>query len=105
MKNKFSLQCRYNFTGAQSNAQSYSAAMHDIDLGASKNLLKDKATLLFDIANAFNLRKYRTTITGNDYVLAKTNIPNAARYRLTFVYRLNLKENQAVRQAKSGNRN
>ena len=104
-KNKLSLQCRYNFTGAQSNAQSYSAAMHDIDLGASKNLMKDKATLLFDIANAFNLRKYRTTTTGNDYVLAQTNIPNAARYRITFVYRLNLKENQAVRQAKSGNRN
>ena len=105
LKNKFSLQCRYNFTGAQSNAQSYSAAMHDIDLGASKNLLKDKATLLFDIANAFNLRKYQTTTTGNDYVLAQTNIPNAARYRLTFVYRLNLKENQTIREAKSGNRN
>ncbi|PIG97118.1 hypothetical protein CS542_07650 [Pedobacter sp. IW39] len=35
-KNKLSFQCRYNFTGAQSNAQSYSAAMHYIDLGASK---------------------------------------------------------------------
>jgi outer membrane receptor protein involved in Fe transport len=105
LQNKLSLQCRYNFTGAQSNAQSYSAAMHYIDLGASKNLLKDKATLLFDVANAFNLRKYRTTTTGNDYVLAQTNVPNAARYRLTFVYRLNLKENQAIRQAKSGNRN
>ncbi|RAJ28826.1 outer membrane beta-barrel family protein [Pedobacter cryoconitis] len=104
-KNKLSLQCRYNFTGAQSNAQSYSAAMNYIDLGASKNLLKDKATLLLDITNLFNLHKYQTTTTGNDYILAQTSIPNAARYRLTFVYRLNLKENQSVRQAKSGNRN
>lgn len=104
-KNKLSFQCRYNFTGAQSNAQSYSAAMHYIDLGASKNLLKDKATLLLDITNVFNLHRYQTTTTGNDYVMAQTSIPNAARYRLTFVYRLNLKDNQAIRQAKSGNRN
>lgn len=104
-KNKLSFQCRYNFTGAQSNAQSYSAAMHYIDLGASKNLLKDKATLLLDITNVFNLHSYQTTTTGNDYVMAQTSIPNAARYRLTFVYRLNLKDNQSVRQAKSGNRN
>jgi hypothetical protein len=76
-----------------------------IDLGASKNLLNDKATLLFDVTNVFNLRKYNTTTSGNDYVLSQTNNPNAARYRLTFVYRLNLKESQAVRQAKSGNRN
>ncbi|WP_299467313.1 hypothetical protein [Mucilaginibacter sp.] len=40
-----------------------------------------------------------------DYVLAQTNNPNAARHRLTFVYSLNLKESQAVRQAKNGNRN
>jgi len=103
-KNKLSLQCRYNFTGAQSNAQSYTEAIHYIDFGASKNLLKDKATLLLDITNVFNLRKYQTTTTGSDYVMEQTNIPNAARYRLTFVYRLNLQDNQAIRQAKSGNR-
>jgi outer membrane receptor protein involved in Fe transport len=104
-QNKLGLQARYNFTGAQSNAQSRTAVINYIDLGASKNLLNDKATLLFDVTNIFNLRKYNTTTTGNDYVLAQTNNPNAARYRLTFVYRLNLKESQAVRQAKSGNRN
>ncbi|KIO76874.1 TonB-dependent receptor [Pedobacter lusitanus] len=104
-QHKLALQCRYNYTGAQSNAQTYSATIHNIDFGASKNLFSDKATLLFDVSNVFNLRKYRTITTGNDYMLAQTNSPNAARYRLTFVYRLNLKENQSVRQAKSGNRN
>jgi len=102
---KLSLQLRYNFTGAQSNAQTHTNAIHNIDVGASKNLLKDKATLLFDVTNLFNLRTFTSTTTGVNYNFMQINSPNAARYRLTFVYRLNLKENQSVRQAKSGNRN
>lgn len=105
LPNKLAFQVRYNFTGAQSNAQSRNQAIHNIDFGASKNLFKDKATLLLDATNLFDLRQFTTTTTGINYVLEKTNRPNAARYRLTFVYRLNLKENQAVRQAKTGNRN
>jgi outer membrane receptor protein involved in Fe transport len=100
----FSLQCRYNFTGAQSNAQSHTGTIHYIDFGCSKNLLHDKATVLLDAANLFNLRRYSTTTTGNDYRLTQVNNPNAARYRLTFIYRLNLTENQTIRQAKSSNR-
>jgi len=102
---KLSLQLRYNFTGAQSNAQTHTNAIHNIDVGASKNLLKDKATLLFDVTNLFNLRTFTSTTMGVNYNFMQINSPNAARYRLTFVYRLNLKENQSVRQAKSGNRN
>lgn len=102
---KLGLQLRYNFTGAQSNAQTHTNAIHNIDIGASKNLLKDKATLLLDVTNLFNLRTFTSTTTGLNYNFMQVNSPNAARYRLTFVYRLNLKENQSVRQAKSGNRN
>ncbi|WP_316769500.1 TonB-dependent receptor domain-containing protein [Pedobacter frigiditerrae] len=102
---KLSFQGRYNFTGAQSNAQSRTASIHNVDVGAGKTFLKDKATLLFDVANLFNLRKFETTTTGNNYSLVQVNSPNAARCRLTFVYKLNLKENQGARQAKAGNRN
>lgn len=102
---KLGIQTRYNFTGAQSSAQTHTQAIHNIDFGASKNIFKDKATVLFDVTNLFNLRTFTTTTTGINYNLMQMNSPNAARYRLTFVYRLNLKENQAVRQAKSGNRN
>jgi len=102
---KLSFQGRYNFNGAQSNAQSKTASIHNIDLGVSKTFLKDKATLIFDVANLFNLRKFETTTTGTNYLLTQVNSPNAARYRLTFVYKFNLKENQGARQAKAGNRN
>ncbi|GLU51228.1 TonB-dependent receptor [Dyadobacter frigoris] len=104
LDHQLSFQFRYNFTGAQSNAQRHTAAIHYIDFGISKNLLKNAATVVFDVTNLFNLRNYKTTTTGNDYLQTQINRPNAARYRLTFLYRLNGKGNQAVRQAKRGNR-
>ena len=101
----FSFQGRYNITGPQSNAQSRTAAINYLDMGLSKNLFKDKVTIAGDVTNIFNSRKYQTRTTGNDYVFLQTNNPNAARYRLSVVYRFNLKEGQNVRQAKKNNRN
>jgi len=100
----FAFQGRYNITGAQSNAQSRTGAISYIDMGLSKNLLKNKVTVVGDVTNAFNSRKYQTRTTGPDYIFVQTNNPNAARYRLSVVYRFNLKEDQSVRQAKSNNR-
>ncbi|RQO66373.1 TonB-dependent receptor [Pedobacter sp. KBW06] len=102
---QLAFQGRYNFTGVQSNAQSRTSAIHFIDLGLSKNLLKNKGTLVFDGTNVLNSRKTNTSTRGANYVLNQVSSPNAARYRLSFVYRFNGKENQSVRQAKTGNRN
>ncbi|MBO9691621.1 TonB-dependent receptor [Chryseobacterium sp.] len=105
LKNKLSFQILYNFRGANATAQTRTNAVHSIDFGCSKTFLKDKATVTFDVSNLFELRKLSSRTMGTDYVINQTNIPNAARYRLTLVYRLNLKDNQSIRQAKSGNRN
>lgn len=102
---KFSFQGRYNFRGEQQNAQTTNAALQSIDFGLSKNLLKDKATIVFDISNAFNLRQNKNTTTGTDYLFKEVSIPNAARYRLSFVYRFNLTDPKVIRQANSANRN
>lgn len=102
---KFSFQGRYNFRGAQQNAQTKNDALQSLDFGLSKTLLKDKATLVFDVTNAFNLRQNKSTTTGTDYYIAENSIPNAARYRLSFVYRFNLTDPKAIRQANSANRN
>ncbi|MDQ0641495.1 outer membrane receptor protein involved in Fe transport [Pedobacter sp. W3I1] len=104
LPSKSSLQARYNFSGAVNNAQNNMKAVHAIDMGIAQNFLKDKASLLFDVSNLFNLRRFSTTTVGKDFKITQENSPNAARYRLTFVYRLNLTGDQAVRQAKSGNR-
>lgn len=105
LKDKLAFQTLYNFRGANATAQTRAEALHSIDFGCSKTFLKDKATVMFDVSNLFDLRKSKSITTGSDYVISQTNIPNAARYRLTLVYRLNLKDNETARQAKSGNRN
>ncbi|WBA43947.1 TonB-dependent receptor domain-containing protein [Hymenobacter canadensis] len=102
---KFGVQGRYNFTGAQRNAQTRTLAIHTLTLGLSKNLLRDKATLVLDATNVLNSDKRRTQTTGENYVFNQVSSPNAARYRLSFAYRFNLKDGQAIRQAKSSNRN
>ncbi|NIF06650.1 TonB-dependent receptor [Chryseobacterium sp. Tr-659] len=104
LKNKLSFQAVYNFQGANATAQTRSDAVHGIDFGGSKTFLKDKATITFDVSNLFGLRKFSTRTAGAGYEINQTSIPNAARYRLTLVYRFNQKDNQSVRQAKSGNR-
>ncbi len=104
LKNKLSFQAVYNFRGANATAQTRTDALHSIDFGCGKTFLKDKATLTMDISNLFELRKFKSRTIGSDYQINQTSIPNAARYRLTLVYRFNQKDNQSVRQAKSGNR-
>ncbi|MDR7372812.1 outer membrane beta-barrel protein [Flavobacterium aquidurense] len=102
---KLSFQGRYNFRGEQQNAQTKNAALQSLDFGLSKTLLKDKATLVFDVSNAFNLRQNKSTTTGTDYYVTENSIPNTARYRLSFVYRFNLTDPKAIRQANNANRN
>ena len=102
---KYSFQGRYNFRGVQHNAQTRNAALQSLDIGLSKVLLKDKATLVFDVTNAFNLRQNKSTTIGTNYLFTETSIPNAARYRLSFVYRFNLTDPKVIRQANSANRN
>ena len=102
---KLSFQGRYNFRGEQQNAQTKNDALQSLDFGLSKTLSKDKATLVFDVTNAFNLRQNKSTTTGTNYYVTENSIPNAARYRLSFVYRFNLTDPKAIRQANNANRN
>ncbi|KAF2338370.1 outer membrane beta-barrel protein [Flavobacterium tistrianum] len=102
---KFSFQGRYNFRGEKRNAQTTTEALQSLDFGFSKLLLKDKATIVFDVTNAFNLRQNKSVTTGTDYVVRDNSIPNATRYRLSFVYRFNLTDPKAIRQANDANRN
>jgi hypothetical protein len=101
---KFTFQGRYNFEGPDNNAQSQTKSFYSVDLGLSKNLIKDKATLTLDGANVFNSRKIRSLTTSENYVIDQTANFNAARYRLSFTYRFTKKESQTFRIQKEGNR-
>jgi outer membrane receptor protein involved in Fe transport len=101
----FVFQARSNFIGEQQNAQSRTQSLYYVDLGLSRNLLKDKLTITFDVTNVFDSRKYKILTKGDNFTFNRVNNNNAARYRLSVAYRFNRKENQAERKEKSGNRN
>lgn len=98
-----SAQGRYYYTGPSANAQSRVRAVHWADFGISKNLLADRLSIVADVTNVFDSRRYRTTNTGPDYVFSRMSRFNGARYRLSIVYKF--KHNATVRDAKAGNRN
>jgi Outer membrane protein beta-barrel family/CarboxypepD_reg-like domain/TonB-dependent Receptor Plug Domain len=98
------LQMRYNFTGAQRNAQTLTKATHSLDVGVSKNYWKNKITVVVDGTNILNSRQYRTFTTGSNYTFNQVSNPNAGRYRVSILYKFNNKEGQQVRQAQTGNR-
>ncbi|WP_367867921.1 TonB-dependent receptor [Pedobacter sp. WC2423] len=101
----FVFQARSNFIGEQRNAQSTTKALYYVDLGLSKNLLKDKMTVTFDATNVFDSRQYKTLVRGDNYTFNRLNNSNAARFRLSIAYRFNRKEQQSERKEQSGNRN
>ena len=101
---KFNVQVRYNVIGARNNAQQRTRAIQYADVALSKNLLQDRATLALDGTNLFDSNQIRTQTLGETYVFDQVSNRNAARYRLSFTYRFNLKEERAIRQARSSNR-
>jgi hypothetical protein len=96
------LQARYYFNGASGTSQSRTKALHWADFGISKNLFADKLGIVADVTNAFDTRRYRTTTTGQGYVLTTMNRFNGARYRLSLVYKF--KQGATAREAKARNR-
>ncbi|RXF70498.1 outer membrane beta-barrel family protein [Arcticibacter tournemirensis] len=102
LSTSLSAQGRYYFNGLSATAQSHTRATHWADFGVSKNLLSDRLSLVADVTNVFDTRRYRTTTTGPDYVFSTMSRFNGARYRLSVVYKF--KGNATVREAKSGNR-
>ncbi|PTS97094.1 TonB-dependent receptor [Pedobacter sp. HMWF019] len=98
-----SVQGRYYFNGSLNTAQSHTRTMQWADFGISKILFSDKLSLVADVTNVFDSRRYHSTIVGPDYVLSTMNRFNGARYRLSVAYKF--KGNAIVREAKTGNRN
>lgn len=100
----FAVQARYSLAGPQHNAQSRTRAIHNADVALSKNLLQNRATLALNGTNLFNTNQTRTRTLGQTFDFYQVSNRNAARYRLSFTYRFNLKDGRAIRQARSSNR-
>lgn len=101
----FTFQGRYNLVSPQNNSQSHTKSLYYVDLGLSKSFLKDKCVVVFDATNVLNTRKTRVTVKGDNFVFNRVINSNAARYRLSVVYRFNQNSNQSERKEKATNRN
>lgn len=98
-----SFQGRYYYNGPSATAQSRNRAMHWADFGISKTLFADRLSVVTDVTNIFDSRRYRTTTIGPGYTFSTMSRFNGARYRLSIVYKF--KGNAIAREAKAGNRN
>ena len=94
---KIQWQTRLMYRGAQKNAQSDRKGMFSANLSFSKDLFKDKATLVLNVSDLFNSRKYESTTYLGGRENPSSIVDGAFQWRerqisLNFTYRFNQKK-------------
>ncbi|MFD0962699.1 TonB-dependent receptor domain-containing protein [Pseudofulvibacter geojedonensis] len=97
---KVQWQTRLMYRGPQKNAQSDRKGMFSANLSFSKDLFKDKATLVFNVSDLFNSRKYESTTYLGGRENPSSIVDGAFQWRerqisLNFTYRFNQKKKRA----------
>ncbi|QNM87047.1 TonB-dependent receptor [Polaribacter pectinis] len=97
-------QTRLFYIGPRNDAQSFTKGILSTNLAFSKDILKDKGTLVLNVSDLFNSRKYEI----NSFAPSRenpTNITNQSfqwrirQVSLTFTYRFNQNKNQKDRRS------
>ncbi|MEM7571327.1 MAG: outer membrane beta-barrel family protein [Bacteroidota bacterium] len=86
---KFDAQIRYNYRAPQNNAQGRRRSISSVDLAASHDLWKDRATLTFGVRDLFNSRRRRFTLEGDNFFSEGDSRWRVRQVDLTLSYRLN----------------
>ncbi len=98
---KTDLQINSNYRGARQNAQSKSDGIFSMNIAASKDLFKEKASISLNINDVFNGRRRQSTTIIPDFSEQYSEFQWRERQiRLSFVYRFNQKKKK-----QRGNRN
>ncbi len=104
---KIQWQTRLFYRGPRETAQSEIKGIFSMNLAFSKDILKEKGTLVLNVSDVFNSRK-RQSITYNPSIEDPTSINDqefqwrVRQISLNFTYRFNQKKNQRNRQRRSG---
>ncbi len=88
LKNGLDLQFRGNYEAKQKTVQGYRLPVYFFDLSASKDILKGKATLNFNILDILNSRKYRNITEGQNFVTQSSFQGRLRQFNLTLNYRI-----------------
>ncbi|WBX77076.1 TonB-dependent receptor [Tenacibaculum ovolyticum] len=86
---KLTLQSSFNYNGERQSGQIFTEAQYRVNLGVSKDILNDKATVTLNMNNILDSRVRKQLITGNDYTINSYNRPIGRFTSVTFTYRFN----------------
>jgi outer membrane receptor protein involved in Fe transport len=96
---KIDWQTSINYKGQQKTSQSTIKSIFVMNTGFSKDLMKDKATLAFNVNDVFNTRKRRTETTVTDVTHSNNEMQFSERqFTLSFTYRFNKKKAEKEKQ-------
>lgn len=99
------LQASLYYHGVRRNVQIRTAPIKNLNIGFSKNILKNKGSIIFNASNILDSRIDNQEITGVNYKINQERSRNAQRYSLSFVYKFNQKPSDKNRRANRSNRN
>lgn len=98
------LQTRIFYQGAESNKQTASKPISNVNFGLQKSILNNKGSLIFNVSNVFDTRRTREQIIGENFSIYQDRSRNAQRFSLSFVYKFNQKPSDKNRRANRRNR-
>lgn len=92
------LQLRGNYEAPRRTPQGKQKAIATLDLGISRDILKDNGTLTLNVIDVFNSRRFRSVIVGDNFYTERNVQGRLRQINLTLNYRLH----QAKKQPKPG---
>ncbi len=103
---KIDWQSNVTYNGPQNNAQGKSLGVYGANLGFSKDLLKDKATLSLNVQDVFNSRKRMNNTFIPNVLKSYTEMQRSMRQiTLSFTYRFNKKKEERAKPQRGGGEN
>lgn len=98
LPNKIDWQTNMTYNGPQYNAQTTVKGIFAMNLGFSKDVLKDKATIALNVNDVFNSRKRRMLTFTDDIISDATMQFRKRQVTLSFTYRFNKQKNEREKQ-------
>ncbi len=95
-------QLSFNYRGAEQNPQGSRDPVAFMDLGWSKDVLKNKATITLSVRDLFNSRRRRSTTELDDFFSESEFQWRSRVVQATFNYRINQKKKRGGRRGGSG---
>lgn len=88
----FTVQTSFNFQGENTSGQRHTKAQYWANIGMSKDVLKNKASITLNVSNVFDSRINELFVQGQDYTIMSESKRSGRRISATFTYRFNRKK-------------